>query len=84
MRHETLALEGGTPVRTEPFPPWPYFADDEIAAVESVLRSGKVNYWTGQEGREFEKEVRGLHGTTSGVLRCKSVTKKSVIVEKLW
>ncbi len=35
---------------------WPYFAEDEIAAVSAVLRSGKVNYWTGQEGREFEKE----------------------------
>ena len=35
---------------------WPHFADDEIAAVEAVLRSGKVNYWTGEEGREFERE----------------------------
>jgi dTDP-4-amino-4,6-dideoxygalactose transaminase len=39
-----------------PFAPWPYFEDDEIAAVTSVLRSGKVNYWTGQEGRLFEAE----------------------------
>ena len=37
-----------------PFSPWPYFASDEIEAVTSVLRSGKVNYWTGQEGRLFE------------------------------
>ncbi len=35
---------------------WPHFAEDEIAAVDAVLRSGKVNYWTGQEGRDFEKE----------------------------
>jgi dTDP-4-amino-4,6-dideoxygalactose transaminase len=39
-----------------PFSPWPYFASDEIEAVTSVLRSGKVNYWTGQEGRLFEAE----------------------------
>jgi len=37
-------------------PTWPVFAEDEIAAAERVLRSGKVNYWTGNEGREFEKE----------------------------
>jgi len=35
---------------------WPYFADDEIEASVRVLRSGNVNYWTGQEGRLFEKE----------------------------
>ncbi|MBL0313364.1 MAG: DegT/DnrJ/EryC1/StrS aminotransferase family protein [Holophagaceae bacterium] len=39
-----------------PFAPWPFYADDEIEAVVQVLRSGKVNYWTGTEGREFEKE----------------------------
>jgi dTDP-4-amino-4,6-dideoxygalactose transaminase len=38
------------------FAPWPSFAHDEIKAVVSVLRSGKVNYWTGEEGRLFEKE----------------------------
>lgn len=36
--------------------PWPYFAEDEIEAATRVLRSGKVNYWTGQEGRLFEEE----------------------------
>jgi dTDP-4-amino-4,6-dideoxygalactose transaminase len=36
--------------------PWPHFDSDEIEAAVRVLESGKVNYWTGQEGREFEKE----------------------------
>ncbi len=36
--------------------PWPVFAEDEIAAATAVLRSGKVNYWTGDEGRSFEVE----------------------------
>jgi dTDP-4-amino-4,6-dideoxygalactose transaminase len=36
--------------------PWPYFAEEEIQAAMRVLRSGKVNYWTGDEGRLFEKE----------------------------
>jgi dTDP-4-amino-4,6-dideoxygalactose transaminase len=35
---------------------WPYFASDEIAAVEKILQSGKVNYWTGEEGKFFERE----------------------------
>jgi hypothetical protein len=36
--------------------PWPYFAPDEVEATLRVLHSGKVNYWTGDEGRQFEKE----------------------------
>src|ERR1700758_4689064 len=50
-----------------PFSPWPYFASDEIEAVTSVLRSGKVNYWTGQEGRQFEIEFAGRVGTKYGI-----------------
>ncbi|MCL5260427.1 MAG: DegT/DnrJ/EryC1/StrS aminotransferase family protein [Gammaproteobacteria bacterium] len=37
-------------------PPWPYYESDEIEAVGNVLQSGKVNYWTGQECKSFEKE----------------------------
>ncbi|NUW68966.1 DegT/DnrJ/EryC1/StrS family aminotransferase [Vibrio coralliilyticus] len=39
-----------------PFSPWPSFSQEEADAVGKVLLSNKVNYWTGQEGREFEKE----------------------------
>jgi dTDP-4-amino-4,6-dideoxygalactose transaminase len=35
---------------------WPVYSDDEIEAVNRVLHSGKVNYWTGGECRAFEKE----------------------------
>ncbi len=36
--------------------PWPFFSEDDIAVVSRVLASGKVNYWTGNECREFERE----------------------------
>lgn len=51
---QTLALDGGEPVRREPFAPWPHYAPDEIEAVTRVLASGRVNYWTGQECVRFE------------------------------
>ncbi|MGC6453037.1 MAG: DegT/DnrJ/EryC1/StrS family aminotransferase [Candidatus Puniceispirillaceae bacterium] len=35
-------------------PPWPNYTEEEIEAVAAVLRSGKVNYWTGSVTREFE------------------------------
>jgi hypothetical protein len=42
--------------------PWPYYADDEIAAVTAVLRSGQVNYRTGPEGKLFESEYTAATG----------------------
>lgn len=39
-----------------PFSPWPSFTEEEANAARDVLLSNKVNYWTGQECREFEKE----------------------------
>ncbi|WP_394249785.1 DegT/DnrJ/EryC1/StrS family aminotransferase [Vibrio profundi] len=39
-----------------PFSPWPSFTQEEADAVSNVLLSNKVNYWTGNECREFEKE----------------------------
>lgn len=39
-----------------PFSPWPSFTQEEADAVSKVLLSNKVNYWTGHECREFEKE----------------------------
>ncbi|WP_010483312.1 DegT/DnrJ/EryC1/StrS family aminotransferase [Pseudomonas sp. S9] len=39
-----------------PFSPWPSFTLEEADAVRDVILSNKVNYWTGQECRAFEKE----------------------------
>src|SRR5580698_8309105 len=57
-----LAIDGAQPLRKHPFVPWPSFSHEEIAAVTRVLESGKVNYWTGDEGRQFESEFATLTG----------------------
>lgn len=46
-----------------PFSPWPSFTDEEALAVQQVLLSNKVNYWTGNECREFEREFAAWCGT---------------------
>ena len=38
------------------FSPWPLFSQEEADAVSRVLLSNKVNYWTGNECRQFEQE----------------------------
>lgn len=46
-----------------PFAPWPSFSEEEASAVRDVILSNKVNYWTGSECREFEKEFALWAGT---------------------
>lgn len=49
------------------FSPWPSFTNEEAQAVQQVLLSNKVNYWTGTECREFEKEFAAWSGTRYAV-----------------
>ena len=49
------------------FSPWPSFTREEADAVSQVLLSNKVNYWTGTECREFEKEFAAWAGTDYAV-----------------
>jgi dTDP-4-amino-4,6-dideoxygalactose transaminase len=50
-----------------PFTPWPDFTPEEADAVRRVLLSNKVNYWTGTECREFEKEFAAWCGSRYAV-----------------
>lgn len=76
-----LAIDGGTPVRTEKLPPWPHFAEDEIQAVGDVLRSGKVNYWTGQEGRTLEKEYAAYVGVDHAIVVANGTVSLELLLE---
>jgi dTDP-4-amino-4,6-dideoxygalactose transaminase len=50
-----------------PFSPWPSFTDEEIRAVAQVIGSNRVNYWTGQECQEFEREFGAAVGSPHAV-----------------
>jgi dTDP-4-amino-4,6-dideoxygalactose transaminase len=45
-----------------PFSVWPSFTEEEAQAVHDVILSNKVNYWTGQECRQFEQEFAQWSG----------------------
>ncbi len=49
------------------FPPWPSYTAEEADAVSRALLSNRVNYWTGDEGREFEKEFAFFCGCEHAV-----------------
>lgn len=44
-------------------PPWPYYSDKEKELVYEILSSGRVNYWTGEKGKIFEKDFSNYVGT---------------------
>jgi dTDP-4-amino-4,6-dideoxygalactose transaminase len=58
-----LAAKGGPKAVTNKLQGWPQFDENAIRSVEAVLRSGKVNYWTGKRGMEFEKRFAEWQGS---------------------
>jgi dTDP-4-amino-4,6-dideoxygalactose transaminase len=58
-----LAIQGGPKAVSSNKIGWPNFDEKAIKAVEDVLRSGKVNYWTGPKGMQFEKKFAEWQGS---------------------
>lgn len=56
---------------------YPYFNKVSLERVQKVLKSGKVNYWTGNECKKFEKEFSNYHGIKYSL----SVSNGSVALE---
>ena len=67
---EKLAIDGGMPVNVESFPPWPSFTDEIIQAAMEPLKSGRINYWTGELGMKFEQAFADWNGAEFGISTC--------------
>ncbi len=72
-----IPFNGGQLIRKHPFSAWPHYEEDEVAAAMMVLQSGRVNYWTGQEGRKFEEE----YATSVGAKYAVALMNGSVALE---
>lgn len=66
-RASTLAIRGGAPLRTRPFPTWPIFDRSDEARVLHALRSGKWGRLSGDQVAEFEQRFAQMHGCRHGV-----------------
>jgi dTDP-4-amino-4,6-dideoxygalactose transaminase len=62
-----LAINEGSKAVTNQMQGWPCLDENAIRAVEEVLRSGKVNYWTGPKGMEFERRFAEWQGSRFAV-----------------
>ena len=56
---------------------WPFYEEDEIAAVQEVLRSGRVNQWTGDRVTAFEEAAANTFQTRHAL----AVSNGSVALE---
>lgn len=65
------------------FEPWPSFTVEEADAVKDLLLSNKVNYWTGKECREFEKEFAQFSQTKYAVALANGTVALDVALKAL-
>lgn len=70
-------------VLNTPFSPWPSITEEEADAVRNVLLSNKINYWTGQESREFEKEFAAWAGTEYAIALANGTVALDVALKAL-
>jgi len=60
---DRLAINGGPKAVTRKLAGWPMFDERAIRGVEGVLRTGRVNYWTGRKGMDFERRFAEWQGS---------------------
>ncbi len=77
-----LALLGGTPVRTRPFPSWPLHDSSDERSLLEVLRSGA---WGGYSSKikELEDEFRQLHRVRHAVSCCNGTVAIETVLRVL-
>jgi dTDP-4-amino-4,6-dideoxygalactose transaminase len=63
----TLAIHGGTPRRTAPFPAWPVWDESDVEAVAAVVRSGRWGRLSGDRVAAFEREFAAFQGAKYGL-----------------
>ncbi len=69
---DKLAIHGGRPVRSTPFPGYPLIGEEEVNAVSEVVRSGKLSMFDldflgGEKVRTFEEDFARYHGVRFGI-----------------
>ena len=62
-----LAILGGQPVRSEPFPEWPIVEEDDVQAVAEVVRSGRWGRLGASQVHEFEQAFAAYQGADYGL-----------------
>ena len=80
-----LAIAGGAPVRAEPYPEWPRGDDEDVAAVEEVIRGGRWGGFPepGPKAAAFEEAFSAYQGARHGVLMSNGTVTMEVALKAL-
>ncbi|TMF35962.1 MAG: DegT/DnrJ/EryC1/StrS family aminotransferase [Chloroflexi bacterium] len=77
----TLAIDGGTPVRTAPIGRWPVFGKPEEDLLLEALRSGVWGSIDGTFVKQFEREFAAVHHAKHGVATVNATMGLSVAMK---
>ena len=69
-----LAIKGGTPVRSEPYPDWPVWDNGELEAVRGVIESGKWGMAAGSRVKELQSVFAGYQDAEFGIATSSGTT----------
>ena len=80
-----LAVNGGTPVRSTPYPAWPAPDDEYVAAVSEVVRGGEWGGFPepGMNATAFEEAFAAYQGARHGVLMMNGTVTMEVACKAL-
>jgi len=79
----TLALLGGEPVRTRPWPAWPDVREEDVEAIAAAVRSGKWWQYEGDHVLSFEQEFAAYHDAAYGAAVNSGTTALQIALEAL-
>ena len=80
-----LAIRGGTPVRTDPYPQWPEIDERDVEAVASVVRTGQIGGWPepGPRNAEFSSRFAEYQGAGHGIVMVNGTVTMEVALKAL-
>jgi dTDP-4-amino-4,6-dideoxygalactose transaminase len=80
-----LAIRGGTPVRSEPYPEWPVHDERDAQAVAEVVRSGRWGGFPepGSNAADFESRFAAYQGANHGILMSNGTITMEVALKAL-
>ncbi|MCL2517721.1 MAG: DegT/DnrJ/EryC1/StrS family aminotransferase [Oscillospiraceae bacterium] len=66
-KNENKVVMNGAGIAEIGFPMWPQFAPETLNDIQEPIKNGKVNYWTGKKGMEFEAAFAAWSGAKIAV-----------------
>jgi len=80
-----LAISGGTPVRSTPYPDWPSLDEADVDAVTAILRGGQVGGFPepGPKAAEFAAGFAAYQGAAHGIVMANGTVTMEVALKAL-